>query len=77
MNAVNALILNDKGERRLKVNTHLCPEFTEALEQQPYDKNGEPDKTTGHDHVNDAGGYPLVKLWPIVKRSATFQKFRM
>ena len=68
LNAVNALILNDKGERRLKVNTHLCPVFTEALEQQPYDKNGEPDKTTGHDHVNDAGGYPLVKMWPIVKR---------
>jgi hypothetical protein len=68
VNAVNALILNDKGERRLKVNTHLCPVFTEALEQQPYDKNGEPDKATGHDHVNDAAGYPLVKLWPIVKR---------
>lgn len=68
VNAVNALILNDKGERRLKVNTHLCPVLTEALEQQPYDKNGEPDKTTGHDHVNDAAGYMLVKQWPIVKR---------
>lgn len=68
LNSVNALILNDQGVRRLKVNTRLCPVYTEALEQQPYDKNGEPDKTTGHDHVNDAGGYPLVKLWPIVKR---------
>ena len=68
LNSVNALILNDQGERRLKVNTRLCPAYTEALEQQPYDKNGEPDKTTGHDHVNDAGGYPLVKMWPIVKR---------
>ncbi|WP_416048956.1 terminase large subunit domain-containing protein [Cupriavidus basilensis] len=77
VNSVNALILNDKGERRLKVNTHLCPEFTEALEQQPYDKNGEPDKSTGHDHVNDAGGYPLVKLWPIVKRTATVRPMSM
>ncbi|MBB1630303.1 terminase large subunit domain-containing protein [Cupriavidus sp. UME77] len=77
VNAVNALILNDKGERRLKVNTYLCPEFTEALEQQPYDKNGEPDKSTGHDHVNDAGGYPLVKLWPIVKRTATVRPMSM
>ncbi len=68
LNSVNALILNDQGKRRLKVNTRLCPVFTEALEQQPYDKNGEPDKTTGHDHVNDAGGYPLVKMFPIVKR---------
>ncbi|AMR77670.1 terminase large subunit domain-containing protein [Cupriavidus nantongensis] len=70
LNSVNALILNDQGERRFKVNTHLCPVYTEALEQQPYDKNGEPDKSGGHDHVNDAGGYPLVKLWPIVKRTA-------
>lgn len=68
LNSVNALILNDQGARRLKVNTRLCPVYTEALEQQPYDKNGEPDKTTGHDHVNDAGGYPLVKMFPIVKR---------
>ncbi|MEN7527013.1 terminase family protein [Cupriavidus sp. DL-D2] len=68
LNSVNALILNDQGARRLKVNTRLCPAYTEALEQQPYDKNGEPDKTTGHDHVNDAGGYPLVKMFPIVKR---------
>jgi hypothetical protein len=74
INAVNGLILNDHGVRRLKVNTHLCPAFTEALEQQPYDKNGEPDKTTGHDHVNDAGGYPLVKLWPIVKRTVAVRK---
>lgn len=68
INAFNALILNDQGVRRYKVNTHLCPSLTEALEQQPYDKNGEPDKTTGHDHINDAAGYPMVKMWPIVKR---------
>lgn len=67
--SVNALILNDRGERRLKVNTRLCPTFTESLEQQAYDKNGEPDKTTGHDHTNDAGGYFLVHEWPIVSRN--------
>jgi len=67
--SVNALILNDKGERRLKVNTRNCPTFTESLEQQAYDKNGEPDKTTGHDHPNDAGGYFMVKEWPVVARN--------
>jgi hypothetical protein len=67
--AVNAQILNDKGERRLKVNTRNCPVFTEALEQQAYDKNGEPDKTTGHDHVNDGGGYFLVHEYPVVNRN--------
>lgn len=67
--SVNALILNDRGERRLKVNTRLCPTYTEALEQQAYDKNGEPDKTTGHDHPNDAGGYFMVNQWPVVARN--------
>lgn len=67
--SVNALILADTGRRRLKVNTRNCPTFTEALEQQAYDKNGEPDKTTGHDHPNDAGGYFLVHEWPVVRRN--------
>lgn len=71
VNAVNALILNDKGERRLKVNTDACPKLTEALEQQAYDPNGEPDKTTGHDHINDAAGYPLAYRWPVAKPTTT------
>lgn len=70
VNSVNAMILNDKGERRWLVNTSNCPTLTEALEQQAYDKNGEPDKETGHDHSNDAVGYMLVKRWPIVKKTA-------
>jgi hypothetical protein len=69
VNSVNALILNDEGERRLLVNTRTCPTYTEALEQQAYDKNGEPDKTTGHDHPNDAGGYFLCHEWPVVARN--------
>lgn len=75
VNAVNALILNDAGDRRLMVNTHACPVLTEALEQQAYDKNGEPDKSGNHDHPNDAAGYFLVKNWPIVKRTATVSSF--
>lgn len=38
------------------VNTNKCPTYTDCLEQQPY-KNGEPDKTIGLDHANDAAGY--------------------
>jgi hypothetical protein len=70
VNAVNAQIYNGLFERRMLVNTLRCPRYTEALEQQPYDLNGEPDKTTGHDHVNDAGGYFIVKTWPIVRNLA-------
>lgn len=71
VNSVNALICNGKGERVLKVNTNKCPHFTEALEQQVYDKHGMPDKATGHDHVTDAGGYFLVKRFPIIKRQSS------
>jgi hypothetical protein len=68
VNAVNALLLNDAGQRRWKVNTDACPVLTESLEQQAYDTNGEPDKSTGHDHAPDAAGYFLVNRWPITPR---------
>jgi hypothetical protein len=76
INAMNALILNDRGERRLKVNTSQCPFFTEALEQQAYDSHGDPDKSTGHDHHNDAGGYRIVHGWPIKKPNAVVTGLR-
>lgn len=67
VNSVNALILNDKGDRRMRVNTDLCPRFTECLEQQTYDKHGEPDKESGLDHPNDAAGYFIEQRWPVMK----------
>ena len=69
VNAMNAMILNADGERRWKVNTNNCPTLTECLEQQAYDKNGVPDKDSGHDHLNDAQGYFINNLYPIVKNT--------
>lgn len=77
INAVDAMTLNAEGKRRWLVNTDACPALTEAQEQQAWDKNGEPDKKTGHDHPNDAVGYFLVKRYPIVKRIATATSLRM
>jgi len=51
----------------IKVNSKTCPEFTRCLEQQAYDKNGEPDKTSGHDHMNDAGTYVIAYEMPVRK----------
>lgn len=70
INSANAMLLNAKGERRLKVNTNRCPKFTEALEQQIWDNNGQPDKNSGHDHATDAGTYPIVKLYPVTRPMA-------
>lgn len=77
VNAVNALILNGRGERRLKVNTHRCPHLTDGLEQQAFDKNGMPDKSSGIDHVIDAAGYPLAHLFPVKKPVTETKPLRM
>lgn len=68
---VNALICNGLAMRTLMVNTDACPTLTECLEQQTYDKNNEPDKTTGKDHPPDALGYFVHFHWPIVRPTAT------
>lgn len=64
--AVNQRLL--KGElRQYFVNEDACPHLVEALEKQTYDKNGEPDKSTGLDHIIDAAGYFIVYKWPVQK----------
>lgn len=66
--SMNAM-LNKDGKRRYRVNPETCPHLVEALEKQAYDKHGEPDKTSGMDHILDAAGYVIVYRYPIVKRS--------
>lgn len=50
---------------KVKVNAQACPTVARCLEQQAYDSNGEPDKTMGYDHQNDATTYPIVYEFPI------------
>lgn len=61
--AVNNAFANGK----LWVNDKTCPNTARSLEQQAYDKNGEPDKNSGDDHQNDATGYPIAYEMPIHK----------
>ncbi len=63
INATNAAF--DHG--RLFVNDKLCPDVASCLEQQTYNNQGEPDKTSGNDHQNDASTYPVAYEMPIVK----------
>lgn len=49
------------------VNIDMCPTITDCLEQQAYDKSGKPSKDSGHDHCNDAFGYPLAFEMPLRK----------
>lgn len=64
-------------KRRLWVNDTNCPTLSEALEQQAYDKNGEPDKTTGHDHPVDAQGYFAHWTMPVVKPVHVVRELRL
>jgi len=51
----------------VKVNARLCPTIARCLEQQAYDDNGEPDKTSGFDHMNEAFSYFICYEMPIQK----------
>lgn len=62
---MNRMFLNGKGEVGYLVNTRKCPEYTEALERMANDKHGIPDKTSGFDHITEAGGYFLYYEYPI------------
>ena len=63
INSVNKAFTDGK----LWVNSVTCPEVAASLEQQAYDKNGVPDKSTGLDHLNDAAGYAIVYEMPVRK----------
>lgn len=61
---------NANKKRRYRVNVTRCPVYAEALEKQSYDKNGEPDKSSGFDHINDAGGYFISHRFPVIRQSS-------
>jgi hypothetical protein len=70
ISAFNGLICSADGNRRYKVNTMKCPELTAALEQQVYDRNGMPDKSSGLDHITDAAGYFVEHEYGLTKPKA-------
>ena len=69
VNTVNTLLYKEN----LLINTYKCPESTDSLEQQAYDKNGEPEKFDGAgtvDDSNDAIGYFLYRYFGIDRQAA-------
>src|SRR5690606_12415482 len=55
INATNTAL----RKMELMINTFQCSRFTDALERLAY-KGGEPDKSSGFDHITDAGTYFIV-----------------
>lgn len=64
---MNRMFCDGNNQLNYLVNTNKCPEYTEALEKMPNDKNGVPDKTSGFDHVTEAGGYFIYYDYPLKK----------
>lgn len=63
--AVNRMICDAKGERRLIVDPS-CKELIKGFEQMIYKEDtSEPDKKSGVDHMPDAIGYPIEYEWPV------------
>jgi hypothetical protein len=77
VNAMCAMFENAQGERRYRVNVDACPTYADHLEQQVWADSGEPDKSSGNDHTNDAAGYFIVKDYPVVKRITSVSSLRL
>ena len=60
--AVQAALENGKGQVRVQI-TENCKRTIECLELQSYSEKGEPDKDAGYDHMNDAIGYMIWRLF--------------
>lgn len=65
------------SDQRYLVNTEKCPDYTQCLEQQAYDKNGAPDKQSDFDHLPDAAGYFIAKRFPIKRMAARVVELRL
>lgn len=74
VNSVNTLFYKDQ----YYVNTNECPESTNAYEQQAYNDNGEPEKYSGAntiDDSNDASGYFIDRKFGLLRStSKTYNK---
>jgi hypothetical protein len=67
VNAVNARLVNDKGEINLYIDPR-CKHTIEGLEKQTYKEGStQPDKDSGLDHMMDALGYCVDGLFPITR----------
>jgi hypothetical protein len=67
VNSMNINFCDNDGDRNYLVNTDQCPTYTESLEQLSY-KNGEPDKTSGFDHITEAAGYYIYNRFGLKRK---------
>jgi len=75
--SVNSMFCNAKGARHLLVNSKTCPTLVSNLQEQAYDKNGNPLKSNNVDHLIDGLGYLVHRLFGIDRPSNKVRRFRL
>lgn len=62
---VNRALCNANGQRKVFFHSTLKKAITSFEEQEFKEGTREPDKKAGHDHMTDASGYLISRLYPI------------
>lgn len=73
---VNSMFCNAKDIRRLFVNTTVCRNLTDNLNEQAYDESGNPRKTNNVDHLLDALGYVIHRKFGITAAKTTIMRMK-
>lgn len=66
-NSANTAFLNAKNERRVFICKSRCPHLVDSLNGFTFKDNGEPDKSTGFDHITDAMAYEIAYKIPLIR----------
>lgn len=66
-NGVNSGLLNAKGQRNVKVAKGTCPHLREAWQGYTRKESGDPDKSSGYDHICDAAAYLICFKIPFFR----------
>jgi len=71
----NRVLATNKAFQDMKifVDAKNCPTIARCLEQQAYDDNGDPDKKSGFDHINEAFSYFVAYEMPIIRPMSKLQ----
>lgn len=63
-NTVNTAFCDGDNKRHVFIDTRRCLELTKALEGYAFKENGDPDKSSGLDHISDAAAYLICYRLP-------------
>jgi hypothetical protein len=73
INSVNAMLLNAEGSRRLLISPQ-CKHLIKALDCLTYKEGSKiQDARSGLDHITDALGYMVMRVFPIITNSVSIQ----